>query len=193
MASWLDATTNEAREAGVRYVAAETPVNGLQRPFIEETRVLQRLENHVLLIESAILRGLRGRMPIVLVDTHRGRRVAVDLVPEKMDERLIARERTHAILAGGDVDALIVFRGKDVVHKPDDCICLLARLEHTLFSAVGFEHARVNANPMSRTYELNRNGTTFVPVPWITDEGEDAIRSIRVTRRKSAYPRRLAA
>jgi hypothetical protein len=189
----LDEVVREARENRTRYVVAGPPVTELQARFLEDTRLLFRLEPHVLVIESAELRGATGRMCFVFADLRRGRRVAIDLVPEKMDARLVARERTHAILAGGDVDALIVFRGKDVVRNPDDCGCLLARLEHDLFSEVGFEHARVNANPSARRYELHRNGTTYVPVPWTTDEGEEAMRFVRVVRRLRKFPRRLAA
>jgi hypothetical protein len=177
----------------VRYVVAGPPVNELQTRFLEETRLLFRLAPRVSVIASPEVRGARGRVCFVLEDERRPRRVAIDLVPEKLDERLVARERTHAILAGGDVDAIILFRGKDVVRNPDDCGCLLARLEHTLFSSVGFEHACVNANPSARRYELHRNGTTYVPVPWTTDEGEEARRFVRVVRRLRKFPRRIAA
>jgi hypothetical protein len=177
----------------VRYVVAGPPVNELQARFLEETRLLFRLAPRVQVIASPEVHGSHGRMCFVLDDEQRGRRVAIDLVPEKLDERLVSRERTHAILAGGDVDALILFRGKDVVRNPDDCGCLLARLEHTLFTDVGFEHALVVANPSARRYELNRRGTTFVPIPWTTDEGEEARRFVRVVRRVRKYPRRIAA
>lgn len=192
----LDEAISTAREAGARYFAAGPPVTELQARFLEETRVLFRLAPRVLVIASPEVRGVNGRMCFVLVDRSRGareRRVAIDLVPEKLDERLAARDRVHAVLAGGDVDALILFRGKDVVRNPDDCGCLLARLEHTLFSEAGFDHALVNANPSARRFMLNRNGTTFVPVPWTTSEGDEATRYVRVVRRLRRMPRRLAA
>jgi hypothetical protein len=87
----------------------------------------------------------------------------------------------------------VIFRGKDIIRNPQDCLCLLARLEHGFFSEFGFEQARIAANPRTRSHELHRNGTTFVPVPWTTPEGEDAIRYVRVTRRVRKFPRRLAA
>lgn len=191
--SGLEEAIEQARAGGVRYVAAGPAVNELQARFLEDTRMLFRLERHVVVVASAEVRGAHGRMCFVLADLRRGRRVALDLVPEKLDARLVTRERTHAILAGGEVDALIAFRGKDVVRNPDDCGCLLARLEHTLFSDVGFAHACVNANPSARRYELHRSGTTYVPVPWTTDEGEEAKRFVRVVRRLRKFRRRLAA
>ena len=199
MATPLEELLRAARESGARYVpsAPGESLNRLQDAFREETRILWKLEPHVVMVETVSLAvrqaGTAERVCFVLVDSRRGRRVAVDLVPSTLDERLASRDRMHAILAGGDVDAIVVFRGKDVVRNPADCLCLLARLEHAFFSEVGFEHARTAANPRTRSHELHRNGTTFVPVPWITAEGEEALRYVRVTRRVRRYPRRLAA
>jgi hypothetical protein len=199
MGTRLEDLLRTARESGARYVPSMPgeALNRLLDAFREETRILWKLEPHVVMAETVTLavrrHGAPERVCFVLVDGRRGRRVAVDLIPEKLDERLASRERMHAILAGGDVDAIVVFRGKDVVRNPSDCLCLLARLEHGFFSDVGFEHARTAANPRTRSYELHRNGTTFVPVPWTTAEGEDAVRYVRVTRRVRKFPRRLAA
>jgi hypothetical protein len=191
--SALDDIIESAREERVRYVAAGPQVTELQARFLEETRMLFRLEPHVVVVASPEIAGVKGRMCFVFADLRRRRRVAIDLVPEKMDARLVTRERAHAVLAGGDVDALLLFRGKDVVRNPDDCGCLLARLEHTMFSDAGFQHACVNANPSARRYPLNRNGTTYVPVPWTTEEGDEATRFVRVVRRLRRFPRKLAA
>jgi hypothetical protein len=117
--------------------------------------------------------------------------VAFDLVPEALDERLSSRARLHAILAGGDVDAIVTFRGKDIVRNLADCMCLFAHLKHRMFTDHGFEHARTEANSSARRMNLNRDGTTFMRVPWTDDEGEERFRSIRVARRVR-YRRRPA-
>lgn len=150
----------------------------------------------MIVVESAIVSGLRERVCFVLFDPkhgRNGRRVALDLLPDALDKQLSARDRVQAALAAGDIDAMITFRGKDIVRNLSDCMCLLARVEHRMFTEHGFEHAMTEANPSARHTHLNRTGTTFVPVPWMTAEGEDRLRSVRLVRRVRYRPRAARA
>lgn len=188
MGTWLDETLKQARWDGAQHVI-EPPVNRLQPVIVEDGRLLARLDPRVVVVESAELLGVRERVCFVLYDPRDRRRVALDLLPEALDVQLSSREHVQSILACGDVDALVTFRGKDIVRNLPDCMCLFARLEHRMFTDHGFEHARIEANPGARRAELHRHGTTFVRVPWMDDEGELRGRSVRVTRRSRRLPR----
>lgn len=188
MGAWLDDTIDLARRERRVHVFAEA-VNQLQPWITEDGRLLLRLRPDVIVIESAYLAGARERVSFVLVDLRYDRRVALDLIPEALDERLSSRARLHTILAGGDVDAIITFRGKDIVRNLADCMCLLARFEHRMFTTHGFDQVLVQANSSSRRTDLNRTSVTFVRVPWVDDDGEERYRSIRVVRRVRYRPR----
>lgn len=193
MSTWLDNVVERACRSGTRYVPGEVQLNQLQPALIQDGRLEHRLEPHVLIIESARVAGVADeRVCFVLHDLARGRRVAAALVPEKVHAYVTSRARVHAMLSGGDLNALITFRGKDIVHNIDDCMCLFARLEPELFSDHGFEQARVGANPSARIWELRPKGTNYVRVPWVDDNGEERSRSIEVIRRVRRYPRRAA-
>jgi hypothetical protein len=186
--TWLDDTLATAKREGVTYVPGPK-LNRLQPWVVEDGRLLTRVKLRVTVVESAFVAGVNERVCFVLFDPRWKRRVALDLIPDAVDEQLSARDRVHAILAGGDVDALITFRGKDIVRNLTDCMCLFARLEPNLFTNEGWDHAHVEANPGARYAELNRRGTTFVRVPWMTADGDDRMRSVRVVRRTRFLPR----
>jgi hypothetical protein len=186
--TWLDDTIDLARRERRVHVPAEA-VNKLQPWIMEDGRLILRLRPDVIVIESAHLAGTRERVGFVLVDPRYDRRVALALLPEVVEERLSSRAHLHAILAGGDVDAVITLRGKDIVRNLADCMCLLARLEHRMFTDHGFEQVLIQANSSSRRTDLNRTSVTFVRVPWIDDDGEERCRSIRVVCRVRYRPR----
>ena len=188
MGTWLDDVLVLARREGRQHVSA-APLNRLQPAVVEDGRLVARLEPFVTVVESAELYGVRERVCFVLYDHRDRRRVALDLLPESVEERLASYDHAQTVLAGGDVDALVTFRGKDIVRNLADCICLFARLEHRMFTNHGFEDARTEANPRTREVDLNRKGTTFVPVPWTDDAGAERWRWIRVARRVRYLPR----
>jgi len=59
----------------------------------------------------------------------------------------------------------------------------------------GLDSLLVRANPSVRHFPLDRNGTSFVPAPWSTDEGEEATKWLHIYRRRSWVhrPRLVAA
>jgi hypothetical protein len=192
--SWLDTAEREARERGDWFVPGERKVTELQDWFGEAGRFEWRLNRpDVVLFESPYVLGWDRPLCFVFASRRHQRRVAVELMPKGIERATNDRRMDYQVLAGGDVDKIVRFLGKDIVYSGKDCACLFARATHWLYSDEGFEYARAEANkgrgsPYSR--EIDPNGVTYARVPWEDPEtGEEAGRWVRMTVRTRHRPR----
>jgi hypothetical protein len=185
----LDTLILQTRRGGENFASLGSPLNKLQEPFLTETGILRRLAPGVVMVMNPRVQGYSQRVCFVL--DRPGWRTVVELLPENYAARINRGQIVARIFGGGDVQSTVWFRGKDLMPTPEDCqglndcAFLLCRLEHQFFSAHGFMQAEARANPSIRRCELDRNGMSFVPAPWTTGEGEEAVKWMHVYRRRS--------
>ena len=184
----LDALVKDAVASRARLVQGG-PLNKLQPWFLKDGRLEHRLRPSVVIFETAPVAGAFADVCYVLHDKDSGRRVAIDLIPDSVADFFFDRDRHRGILRGGDVDSLVLFRGKDVFHACEDCVCLLARLEPSFFSDVGYDQALTAASPAARHRELKQHGISTVVVTWLDDNGDERPYAIKVFRRVRHAPR----
>lgn len=189
--SRLDETIAEARERGAWFVPGERKLTELQAWFFEAGRFEWRLNlPDVVLVETAHVLG-RDRPLCYVFDSRRcQRRVAVELVPKGIERAIDDRQIDSRVLAGGDVDKIVRFHGKDIVFNGKDCACLFARAAQWLYTGVGFDLAQREANPGARHREVDQNGVTYARVPWqAPGTGKDDGRWVRMVVRTRHRPR----
>jgi hypothetical protein len=183
----LDTLIRQARRSGENFVASGPPRNKLQEPFVVEPRLLHRLAPGVVLVQSARVLGYPQPVCFIL-DAVRPKkwRTVIELLPEGYAARINRSQVVRQIFSGGDVQSTIWLRGKDLMPTPEDtqglydCAFIVARLEPHFFSEHGFEQAESLANRMLRRYPLDKDGMSFPPAPWTTNDGEEAMKRLHV-------------
>jgi hypothetical protein len=139
----------------------------LQEDFGYELR--KRIAPDAVLMHSLQLRA--GEYMCFLL-AREGRYVAIDIVTDATPH-LLERERLADLVRRHPLDAVLVFRGKDVFYAMPDCVCMVARQEPLFFDSDGFENAMDAASPSARWSKiLPYGGHARWLTDWVDDDGE---------------------
>lgn len=83
-------------------------------------------------------------------------RVGIECDGKEFHDRERDTYRDAAILGSRAVDEILRFRGVDLYRCPDDCLCILSRVNDHLFRHEGLRRLDRNASYGARSVEFNR-------------------------------------